>query len=123
MTQRDDYPGGDEHALLLSARAGDERAFGWLVDLHRDGLEQFCHCMLPDAGVAREAVADTVLAAWGERQNVETQMPVRTWLYRIAVRVCLQAIADSGCDEFEDRKSFDGVKSDGTSERRADPRN
>jgi RNA polymerase sigma-70 factor (ECF subfamily) len=80
----------DERSLLAAARAGDERAFGRLVERHRNGLEQFCYLMLGDRHDARGALEETVLCAWRERELVEPIATVRMWLYRIAMRACLE---------------------------------
>ena len=79
----------DERSLLAAARAGDERAFGRLVERHRKGLEQFCYLMLGDRHDAAGAVDETVLRAWLERELDESGAPVKMWLYRIAVSECL----------------------------------
>jgi hypothetical protein len=84
----------DERALLDAARAGDERAFGRLLDVHRDGLARVCYLMLGDAGRARAAMAETAMSAWEARGGPVPASSVRMWLYRTALRVCLEAGAD-----------------------------
>jgi RNA polymerase sigma-70 factor (ECF subfamily) len=79
----------DEEALLAAARAGDEEAFGRLVERHREGLETFCFLMLGDAHDGTCALAETVLCAWRERELVEPIVTARMWLYRHAVLACL----------------------------------
>jgi RNA polymerase sigma-70 factor, ECF subfamily len=80
----------DEGSLLAAARAGDERAFGRLVECHRKGLEQFCVLMLGDRDDAKCVLEETVLCAWREREFVEPIATVRIWLYRIAMLACLE---------------------------------
>lgn len=80
----------DEGSLLAAARAGDERAFGRLVECHRKGLEQFCLLMLGDRAAAKCVLEETVLCAWRERELVEPIATVRIWLYRIAMLTCLE---------------------------------
>jgi RNA polymerase sigma-70 factor (ECF subfamily) len=86
---------GEEAALLAAARAGDEDAFGVLLERHRPGLESCCYLMLGDPDAARHAIADTAMTAWRERAVVEPEASVRIWLYRVAVRVCCEATGDS----------------------------
>lgn len=80
----------DEGSLLAAARAGDERAFGRLVECHRKGLEQFCLLMLGDRDGAKCVLEETVLCAWRERELVEPMATARIWLYRIAMLACLE---------------------------------
>jgi DNA-directed RNA polymerase specialized sigma24 family protein len=96
-----------EWILLDAARGGDERAFGILLERHRPGLEKVCCLMLGDPQHAEHAMQEAVLTAWRERGLAARSSPVRMWLYRIAVRVCLEA--RGACDEFQRREAFDGV--------------
>jgi RNA polymerase sigma-70 factor, ECF subfamily len=81
----------DERILLDAAREGDERAFGVLLARHRGGLEVVCVLMLGDPDQAECAMRETVLTAWRERELAPASPTTRIWLYRIALRVCLEA--------------------------------
>ena len=85
----------EERALLDAARAGDEHAFGLLLDRHRSGLELYCYFALGDRAKARSALAETALAAWDERSEGGPATSARMWLYRLAVRVCSERHAGS----------------------------
>lgn len=80
----------DEQWLFAAARGGDEKAFGRLVNRHREGLEQFCCLMLGDADGGKCALEETVLGAWRERELMEPAATPRTWLYRHAIVACLE---------------------------------
>jgi RNA polymerase sigma-70 factor, ECF subfamily len=80
----------DEQLLLAAARAGDEEAFGRLVERHREGLELFCFLMLGDAHDGKCALEETVLCAWREHGLVEPIATARIWLYRTAMVACLE---------------------------------
>jgi DNA-directed RNA polymerase specialized sigma24 family protein len=84
----------DEFVLLDAACDGDERAFGLLLERHRPGLESFCGLMLGDSQDADQAMQDASLTAWRERDLMPASLPVRMWLYRIAIRVCLEALGE-----------------------------
>ena len=84
----------DESVLLDAARGGDEHAFGVLLERHRPGLEKVCRMMLGDPQRGEHAMQEAVLTAWRERDLAPATSSVRMWLYRIAVRVCLEAL---GC--------------------------
>jgi DNA-directed RNA polymerase specialized sigma24 family protein len=77
--------------LLREARAGSECAFGALVSEHLSGLALYCYLMLGDREAGRDALCETLVAAWRERELVEPRTDARTWLYRAAARVCIEA--------------------------------
>ncbi len=81
-------PRTDERALLDLARAGDEKAFGQLLEHHRRGLSTLCQLMLGDDELARTVMSDVILVAWRERSAAEPSLAPRTWLYRTALQVC-----------------------------------
>lgn len=91
--KRIDGRGLEERALLAAARAGDARAFRCRLDRHRFGLELYCYLMVGgDVAFARYVLADAVLIAWRERGFVEPETDARTWLYKLASRVCIEAV-------------------------------
>jgi RNA polymerase sigma-70 factor (TIGR02960 family) len=75
---------------LAAAQAGDEQAFAALVEGHRRELTRHCYRMLGSLDDADEAVQEALLAAWRGLASFEGRSSVRTWLYRIATRVCLR---------------------------------
>jgi DNA-directed RNA polymerase specialized sigma24 family protein len=85
----------DESVLLHAARAGDERAFGIVLDRYRRGLEEYCSLMLGEPRTAHEAFQEIVLIAWRERELMTAAVSARMWLYRIAVRVCVETLDGS----------------------------
>src|SRR3954469_24948052 len=93
----DHKPTDADRALLVRARAGDERAFAELLEHHRVGLEVLCRLMLGDAETARRVLGDVVLAAWLECSSIESAAGSRTWLYRTALRRCEEAQPSARC--------------------------
>jgi RNA polymerase sigma-70 factor (ECF subfamily) len=78
--------------LLSRARAGDGEAFGELAGRHRRELQVHCYRMLGSFADAEDAVQETMLAAWqGIGGFAEDRASLRTWLYTIATRRCLNA--------------------------------
>jgi RNA polymerase sigma-70 factor (TIGR02960 family) len=78
--------------LIARARAGDEKAFSQLVDGHRRELHVHCYRILGSVQDAEDALQETLLAAWQGLESFEERASVRTWLYRIATRRCLNAL-------------------------------
>ena len=78
--------------LLARARAGDGEAFRELAESHWRELQVHCYRMLGSVADAEDAVQDTMLAAWqGLGGFTEERDSLRTWLYTIATRRCLNA--------------------------------
>jgi RNA polymerase sigma-70 factor, ECF subfamily len=90
----------DESVLLDAARVGDERAFGVLLELYRPGLEEFCGLMLGDPQHAERAMQEAVVTAWRERGVAPACSSVRMWLYRIALRACLEDLEMPAMSEW-----------------------
>jgi RNA polymerase sigma-70 factor (ECF subfamily) len=61
---------------------------------HRAALAGHCYRMLGSVVEADDAVQETMLRAWKGLGRFDGRSSVRTWLYRIATNVCLDALAD-----------------------------
>src|SRR5215510_5374989 len=82
-----------EQALLEAARGGDEDAFGRIAEEHRTQLLAHCYRMLGSMDDAEDMLQETMLRAWRALPRFAGRSSIRTWLYRIATNVCLDAIA------------------------------
>ena len=81
-----------ERSLLDAARGGDGGAFDRLVDPYRGELHAHCYRMLSSVHDAEDALQDALIRAWRGLPRFEGRSQVRSWLYRIATNVCLDAI-------------------------------
>jgi RNA polymerase sigma-70 factor (TIGR02960 family) len=79
-------------AILERARTGDEQAFRELIDPYRRELLAHCYRMLGSLTDAEDVFQETLLAAWRGLPRFEGRSSLRSWLYRIATNICLNAI-------------------------------
>lgn len=92
QTDREDT----EEAVLARARAGDEASFTDLVKPLRRELHAHCYRMLGSAEDAEDAVQDALLRAWRALPRFEGRSSLRTWLYTVSTRTCLDIVAARG---------------------------
>ncbi|SCL16907.1 RNA polymerase, sigma subunit, ECF family [Micromonospora inyonensis] len=82
--------------VLNRARAGDDEAFDYLVAPLRRELHAHCYRMLGSTHDADDALQDALLRAWRGLARFEGRSSLRSWLYAVATRVCLDTVAARG---------------------------
>ena len=85
-----------EQAELSRARDGDGAAFTRLVAPLRRELHAHCYRMLGSVHDADDALQEALLRAWRGLARFEGRSSLRTWLYTVATRACLDLAAARG---------------------------
>ena len=80
--------GTEEAQLVRSARAGDDQAFGRLVEPYLDPLYRTALRIMRGRPEAEDAVQEALYRAWRALPSFRGDAKFYTWLYRILWRVC-----------------------------------
>ncbi|MCP2341400.1 RNA polymerase subunit sigma-70 [Actinomadura rupiterrae] len=86
----------DTTDLVARARAGDQDAFGDLVQAHSRELQVHCYRILGSMQDAEDALQETLVSAWRNLGDFGLRSSLRTWLYQIATNRCLSMLRADG---------------------------
>jgi RNA polymerase sigma-70 factor, ECF subfamily len=85
-------PERDDRALVAAAQAGERAAFDEIVERHRRAIYQVCFRFVNNHEDASDLAQETFVKAWKGLGDFKGQAALSTWLYRIAVNVCLNQV-------------------------------
>jgi RNA polymerase sigma-70 factor (ECF subfamily) len=77
----------DDDALVAALRAGDEAAFGWLLDRYHAPLHRTARMYVATDAQADEVVQETWLAVLRGIDRFEARSSLKTWLYRVLMNI------------------------------------
>ena len=83
----------EERALVERCLAGDRGAFDAIVERHRRQVYQLCYRYVGSHEDAADLAQDTFIRAYKGLKGFKGQSTLATWLYRIAVNVCLNRVS------------------------------
>ena len=86
-----DDGGEDDTALVTSAQAGAEDAFGRLVQRYQDRVYRLVRRIVGDDD-AEDALQETFLSAWRALPRFKGEAAFSTWIYRIATNAALMRL-------------------------------
>jgi RNA polymerase sigma-70 factor (ECF subfamily) len=91
LTVAKDNALSDEELMGRVAR-GDRRAFTSLVQRHQQHILNLIHRALGDRAQAEDVAQEVFLRVWQAAKGYEPKAKFTTWVYRIAVNLCLDAM-------------------------------
>jgi len=105
----------DDHALVVEAVAGNRDAFDVIVERHRRAVYQVCFRFVNNHEDANDMAQDVFVRAWRGLRNFKGQSALSTWLYRIAVNVCLNRVTTKriASEPIDDGEGFEDTRIEG----------
>jgi RNA polymerase sigma-70 factor, ECF subfamily len=79
---------GMETEWIERARQGDEQAFQWLIDAHKDSVFRLAYLMLKNTEDAEDITQETFWRAYHHLHRFDTTRPFKPWVLRIAANLC-----------------------------------
>jgi RNA polymerase sigma-70 factor (ECF subfamily) len=86
------YGGADDAALVRRSQLGDREAFGVLVSRYASAILGMTSRMLGPDGDGEDVAQETFVAAYKSLAGFQAGAKFSTWLYRIAVNKCYDAL-------------------------------
>src|SRR5262245_5707978 len=83
----------DERALVEACLRGQPAAFDVIVERHRRSVYLLCYRFVGNHEDASDLSQDVFLRAYRGLRSFRGQSSLATWLYRIAVNVCLNRVS------------------------------
>jgi RNA polymerase sigma-70 factor, ECF subfamily len=104
----------DDASLVRESLAGRREAFDVIVERHRRAVYQVCYRFVNNHEDASDLAQEAFVKAWRGLQGFKGEAALSTWLYRIAVNVCLNRVSARRpdaepleVDRFEDTRAED----------------
>ncbi|HCC47680.1 MAG TPA: hypothetical protein DEQ38_06130 [Elusimicrobia bacterium] len=98
--------GDNDKELLGRCLAGDNDAFGGIVDAYQDRIYSFALRLLKDPAAAEEAAQGAFVKAFGALHSYNIAQPFSPWLFRIAHNACMDALRAGGKTVSMDTEDF-----------------
>lgn len=83
------YTNGGEEQMSIAPGPESRKQFGNLIEKYERGVLHLCCIYLRDMHMAEDAVQETFLKAYKSLSAFRGESSEKTWLYRIAINVCI----------------------------------
>ena len=93
----------DAGARVAACLDGQNAAFDVIVERHRRSVYQVCYRFVGNHEDASDLSQETFVQAWRGLRGFKGQAQLSTWLYRIAVNMCLNRVQREGAPNGNDR--------------------
>jgi RNA polymerase sigma-70 factor (ECF subfamily) len=104
----------DDAALVALAADGGRDAFDVLVERHRRTMYQVCYRFVSNHEDASDLSQEAFVRAWRGLKTFHGQAALSTWLYRIAVNLCLNRLSlkTPRTESIEPSASFEDTRAE-----------
>jgi len=102
--------GSDEHALVIQAQAGDQRAFQELVSRYQRRVYAIARGMVRNGDDAMDITQDAFIKVHRHLDRFKGTSSFYTWLYRIVVNLCIDHLRranKSRAVDFDDTRAHE----------------
>ena len=93
--------------VMLKVKAGDDAAFGYLVQKYRRPMVNFMYRMAHNSASAEDLAQEVFLRVYRSRGSYEASAKFTTWLYRIATNLAMNFTRDTRHERPENQVSLD----------------
>ena len=97
----------DDAAIMLRVKAGDDDAFGYLVQKYRRAMVHFMFRTTRTQALAEDLAQEVFLRVYRSRESYEASAKFTTWLYRIATNLAINHARDTKHERPENTVSVD----------------
>ena len=110
-----DFTNMDDGALVAASVDGRREAFDVIVERHRRAVYQVCYRFVSNHEDASDLSQESFVRAWRGLKHFKGQAALSTWLYRIAVNVCLNRVNAKApaTDPIESTDHFEDTRIEG----------
>jgi RNA polymerase sigma-70 factor (ECF subfamily) len=109
------FDGLDDATLVAASIEGRREAFDVIVERHRRTVYQVCYRFVSNHEDASDLSQESFVRAWRGLKTFKGQSALSTWLYRIAVNVCLNRVSvkTPPTDPIESTDHFEDTRVEG----------